>query len=109
MKLGHWTHERRELKSKENHQHCDKVCPFCVCVNCAFIMQTELTLLFIKWPEMQRLLSCKATQTYCPYANALACISPTPPLHRSESAKPLQTAVTIPSESLLSDVQSKPN
>lgn len=32
MKLGHWTHERHELNSKENHQHCDKVCPFCVCV-----------------------------------------------------------------------------
>lgn len=110
MKLRHWTHKRRELKSKENHQHCDKVCPFlCVCVNCAFIMQTEWTLLFIKWPEMQRLLSCKATQTYCPYSNALACISPTPPLHRSESTKPLQTAVTIPSEFLLSDLQSKHN
>lgn len=81
----------------------------CVCVNCAFIMQTEWTLLFIKWPEMQRLLSCKATQTYCPYSNALACISPTPPLHRSESTKPLQTAVTIPSEFLLSDLQSKHN
>lgn len=109
MKLRHWTHKRRELKSKESHPHCDKVCPFCVCVNCAFIMQTEWTLLFIKWPEMQILLSCKATQTYCPYSNALACKFPTPPLHRSESTKPLQTAVTIPSEFLLSDVQSKHN
>lgn len=37
MKLRHWTHKRRELKSKENHQHCDKVCPFlCVCELCFY-------------------------------------------------------------------------